>query len=297
MIFVAQHVVSGDAFFTGAGLLLGAIALGLCRSHFFRRSSVLVAILGIIAISISGTPLGIWYFFVGAAILLWLFAMRQGSRNSAEQIPRRRIINRSQASALLATAIVVGLALEMPYRFSPRVPLSPGDRLTIFGDSLTAGIGIDEETWPEKLAKSRSIAIEDRAQMGATVSSALKIAKSADIPSGVVLIEIGGNDILGVTSQADFHRDLDELLAVLSQDSRRLVMFELPLPPFRNAFGRSQRTLARKYGVQLIPKHMFASVLAKDDATLDSIHLTSSGHQRMADQVWAIVRPTNVAAN
>ena len=68
-------------------------------------------------------------------------------------------------------------------------------------------------------------------------------------------------------------------------------MLELPLPPFYNSFGLIQRKLARKYGVKLVPKRVFLSVLAGGGATLDSIHLSQAGHQQMANVVWEIVGP------
>ncbi len=60
-------------------------------------------------------------------------------------------------------------------------------------------------------------------------------------------------------------------------------MFELPLPPFSYRFGYSQRALASRYQVSLIPKRYLLSVLVGEQKTLDSIHLTDSGHQQMAE--------------
>ena len=68
-------------------------------------------------------------------------------------------------------------------------------------------------------------------------------------------------------------------------------MFELPLPPFHNSFGRIQRDLAGKYNVKLIPKRVFMRILSGADKTLDSIHLTQSGHDLMAKTVWEIIGP------
>ena len=68
-------------------------------------------------------------------------------------------------------------------------------------------------------------------------------------------------------------------------------MFELPLPPFYHSYGMTQRRLAKKYEVALIPKRYFLSILAAGDATLDSIHLSQSGHQSMSDLVWRLSRP------
>lgn len=66
-------------------------------------------------------------------------------------------------------------------------------------------------------------------------------------------------------------------------------MFELPLPPLFNGYGYAQRALAAKHKVALIPRRLLASVLFSPDATLDSIHLSDQGHQRLAESVAEIL--------
>jgi acyl-CoA thioesterase-1 len=68
-------------------------------------------------------------------------------------------------------------------------------------------------------------------------------------------------------------------------------MFELPLPPFYNEFGRIQRRLARAHGVALIPKWVLLGVLRGQAATLDSIHLSPAGQREMARSVWSVIGP------
>jgi lysophospholipase L1-like esterase len=72
---------------------------------------------------------------------------------------------------------------------------------------------------------------------------------------------------------------------------RVIVMFELPLPPLCNEYGRIQRRLASEYGVCLIPKRVLARVLTGNGATLDSIHLSRRGHEQMASAVWEYLSP------
>ena len=124
--------------------------------------------------------------------------------------------------------------------------------------------------------------------------------KQADqLPSagGLVLLEIGGNDLLGDTPTADFERDLNLLLARIRAPGRTVLMFELPLPPLSNEYGRIQRRAAARHGVRLIPKRIFMSVLAADGATLDSIHLSDAGHERMAAEIWRIIAPAYRSAS
>jgi acyl-CoA thioesterase-1 len=75
----------------------------------------------------------------------------------------------------------------------------------------------------------------------------------------------------------------------VTASQRQVVMFELPLPPFHHEYGRIQRTLAHKYGVSLIPKRVFLTVLAASDSTLDTIHLSQAGHELMAARVWQLI--------
>ncbi len=103
------------------------------------------------------------------------------------------------------------------------------------------------------------------------------------------MIEIGGNDLLGSTSSAQFARDLDALLDHVSSPKRQVMMLELPLPPFNHEYGRIQRSLAGKHNVSLVPKRVFLSILAGNDSTLDTIHLSQAGHQQMAACVWRLV--------
>jgi acyl-CoA thioesterase-1 len=106
-----------------------------------------------------------------------------------------------------------------------------------------------------------------------------------------VIVEIGGNDLLGSTTTTKFAADLEALLKHLQTADRQILMFELPLPPFFIEYGRIQRSLAARHNVALIPKRVLLSIIAGNGSTLDSIHLTQSGHQDMADSVWCVLQP------
>jgi len=108
---------------------------------------------------------------------------------------------------------------------------------------------------------------------------------------GLVLLEIGGNDLLGTTTAARFQEGLEKLLVAICRPGRTVVMFELPLVPFANEFGKHQRKLAKQYGVLLVPKRIFLRALTTPGATQDGVHLTPAGHQLMADTVWDILKP------
>jgi acyl-CoA thioesterase-1 len=91
------------------------------------------------------------------------------------------------------------------------------------------------------------------------------------VPNAIVVIEIGGNDMLGSTTSDEFEKHLDRLLANLKGETRCLVMFELPLLPNKVAYGRIQRRLSKKHNVFLIPKLYLANVITSEGATEDGL--------------------------
>lgn len=199
-------------------------------------------------------------------------------------------------------AIPVAGRFEWPRHLSPRVRIPAGCSIYVVGDSLSAGIGRKERCWPAVLSERLGIPVVNLAMGGATTQTALHQAESIDRPGSVVFVEIGGNDLLGGTSAADYREHLDRLLAALHAKGHRLVMFELPLYPFRNSFGSAQRELAAKFGVQLIPKRYLTRVMGMNDGTLDGLHFSQKGHDAMAEAMVGLLtvepgigRPSPVA--
>ena len=107
----------------------------------------------------------------------------------------------------------------------------------------------------------------------------------------VILIEIGGNDLIAGMPSRQFGRSLEAILQKVTAPGRTVVMFELPLLPNRIACGQIQRRLAKKYGVWLIPKRYFTCVIGGANATSDGLHLLPEGTRRMATLVAQVLAP------
>jgi len=104
----------------------------------------------------------------------------------------------------------VAVALELAYHATDS-PGAPTARvLIVFADSITAGVG-HETTWPQLLDRELPIGVVDLSRPGETCASALPGAQGLDVPDRrhtIVLLEIGGNDMLGWTSVRQFRQDL-----------------------------------------------------------------------------------------
>lgn len=277
---VVFHIVSGHSFFTGIFLLVAAAFASTASRPIFKRMTTLSFLIGAIAVLVSSTAISYWWYSVAVmASLVWTLSWLKTTW-------------RPRAAYLMAVAWLVAGAIELPYHITPSLA-SSGDRsITIIGDSVTAGVGGDEksETWPSIIGREHDLLVQDISHVGETAASALKRARSQEISGQVVIVEVGGNDVLGSTSSKKFGSDLNELLSHLVSPGRQVVMFELPLPPMRHEYGRLQRKVAAKHGVILVPKRIFLSVLAGGNSTLDSIHLSQAGHQGMADCVWQLTK-------
>ena len=285
---VAFEFAGGDAFFVGLVLLTAAAIVAAWRDGSRVRTGFRMATIGAaIAIAASGTPLPLWFYGIGVTLIvlsLWPRPL------AAESLVIRRRFRVIVGSLVLWCA--VGGVWEMSYRLPPRLDGKGSyDSLVVIGDSVSAGLlGPRERTWPKQFRERYFDKVVDLSAEGATARSALRQAQAlnarAENVSAVVLIEIGGNDFFESVPPANFAADLDRLLTVLRRPHRQLLMLELPLPPFYNAYGRVQRELAARHRVPLITKREFAGVVFAPNATLDTVHLSESGHARFAEMVW-----------
>jgi acyl-CoA thioesterase I len=279
MNWLVYHIVSGQSFFTGIVLIVIAAFASTWTKPVFSRITVLSFLIGVIAVGVSSTAIPYWYYAVAVIVtLVWI-----ATRFKKEW--------RRQAACWMAGAWLIAALIELPYHLTYSLKPATTRTITVIGDSVTAGVDGDEtsETWPSLLARQHQVEVQDISHIGETAASALKRVQTQSIESAVVVVEIGGNDILGSTTTAEFARDLEALLAALEFPGRQVIMFELPLPPFCHEFGRIQRTVAARHNVTLIPKRVFLSVIAGSESTLDTIHLSQSGHQFMAETVWSLV--------
>ena len=286
MRLIAFHFSSGDAFFSGAGLLVLACALGVLLRERRRRVARVIGIIGVLLVACSATPLPWWFYGVWAAFaVVWCVAI-------ASRADSARLRVRAVSAGLLLWSIA-GVAWEATYRFPQYPPPASASVLYFLGDSLASGMqeSPDEPTWPRQLQQRYHVPVRDLSHVGATTRMAQTQALRIDSSGGVVLIEVGGNDLLGGTTAEQFAETLDVLLRELQQPGRTVVMLELPLPPSYNRFGRIQRELADRYDVMLIPKREFARAIFTPGTTLDGLHFSEAGHTRMAEMVWRYLRP------
>ncbi|MFO0837103.1 MAG: GDSL-type esterase/lipase family protein [Phycisphaerae bacterium] len=278
------YFASGIPFVLGAALCALAPLLARVERPAARRGGRAFVIAGLLLISLSATPMPLWLASAGAiAGLAWLLVGVRRSRRA----PRVRLA----LDAALAVLSLLALALELPHQLMPRLEAGNLTRLCVIGDSLSAGIRDGERTWPRVLAETHGLNVSSLARAGATTDDARRQAEALPENAGVVMILIGGNDVLNGRSSADFERNLNAAVATASRKAAAVVMLELPVPPLANRFTAIQRDVARRHRAHLIPKRVLALLLADSANTSDGLHLSTLGHERLSEVVWRTVRP------
>jgi len=269
-------LADGDAFFIGMALVL----LGVGARLWVRRKLLLallriIGLVGAVLVIASSTPFPVWAYCVW--LLLWLAIF---------VLPVAR--TKSVVTPAFAAVSILLCFLEFPHHLPVRIPVAQGEHVYVIGDSISAGLDSSERNWPLVLGDISHLNVTNLAEPGATASSALAQVRGIIEPNSLVIIEIGGNDMLGDTDGDEFSKDLDALLSGIPPSSH-CAMFELPLLPFRNNYGRAQRTLAARHHVILIPKKCLTSAIGGAGNTIDGLHLSQKGHDALAHSVFRML--------
>jgi acyl-CoA thioesterase I len=280
------YFASGESLYFGAVLLLLAVA----ASPYLRRSWLLrsrnIAVWLALAMIVMACPPFSWIIdaMFGVSFFLWFVAWNK--------TPERCWTGLRVATMAVLLALLLALAvMELRHRTMPAIEGEPSDHLVVIGDSISAGLDARVSPWPVVMQRTAGVQVRNLSRPGATMADGLALADGVTHEDHLILIELGGNDLIAGEPSDVFARGLEALLAKLAVPGRTVVMFELPLLPPRIAYGQIQRQLAAKYGVPLIPKRYLTGVIAGKDATLDGLHLTDIGARRMALVVAQVLSP------
>jgi acyl-CoA thioesterase I len=284
---VALYFASGESLYPSAALLLLAVAVSpFLKRGWQLRSRNILCWFALCLMIIASPPVSP---FVGALVLS-LFLAWIVSFNRAAPTQSSKFLRIVVAVLLAATTLAIA-TVEYSHRKIPVVTGASSDHLVVIGDSISAGIDPSIPSWPKVFQQTTGIPVKNLALAGAQVNEGPYMAGKVTPDDRVVLVELGGNDLLANLASNRFERDLDSTLAELALPGRTVVMFELPLLPHKTAYGEIQRRLANKYGVYLIPKRKFIEVIKGADATSDGIHLAPEGTRRMSALISQVLGP------
>lgn len=176
--------------------------------------------------------------------------------------------------------------------------------ILVFGDSLSAGYGLDSgQGWVDLLAQrlharklpytvvNASISGETSAGGLARLDAALNRTHPA-----LLLLELGANDGLRGLSLKALRRNLETIITRARARHIRVVLIGMRLPPnyggsYADAFHRIYLDIATRRHVPLVPFLLAGVALDRKLMQPDQLHPNAAAQPRLLDTVWAVLAP------
>lgn len=187
---------------------------------------------------------------------------------------------------------------------SPRVPSSVGPAVVFLGTSLTAGLGLenDSDTYVARLAEiadsvGKSFRAINAGVSGETSAGGLRrLDWVLRNPVDVLVLELGAND--GLRGQ-DPLALLDNLTEIVRRTRTRypgvrIIVAGMEAPPnmgvaYTGAFRKVFADVAEAESTELIPFLLEGVAGIPELNQADRIHPTVEGHRRVADNAWPVL--------
>ena len=201
----------------------------------------------------------------------------------------------------LALLAILCLGAGSPAFAGAEAPL----RILFFGDSLTAGYGIDpQQAYPALIqAKIEQANLEAEVVVGAvsgdtSAGGLRRIDWMLRRPVDVFVLALGANDGLRGVDTAATEANLQAIIDRVrtKYPEARVVIAGMRLPPsigkdYSEAFAALFPRLAQANDAALIP-FLLEGVGGRLDLNLpDRIHPNPAGHRILAANVWTVLRP------
>ena len=173
----------------------------------------------------------------------------------------------------------------------------------VFGDSLSAGYGIDvDQSWPALLqSRLESQGYEHRV-INASISGETTeggvtriLSTLENFSPDLVILELGGNDGLRGFPPERIRANLQTIIETVKASGAAVVMLGIRIPTnygprYTGAFENVYRELADQLGVLWIEFFMEGIALNEDLMQDDGIHPNAEAQSILLDNAWPIVR-------
>jgi len=180
----------------------------------------------------------------------------------------------------------------------------PQKTLVCFGDSITAGYGLDSvnQSYPSALerllaARGYHYHVVNQGVSGNTTKDAVaRVNSIVALHPDVVLVEFGGNDGLRGLSLEITKKNLDSVLTTLQAAHIRILLVGITLPPnygpdYVKSFNAVFRDAAAKHHLPLMPMLYDGVYQVPGTIQPDGIHPTAKGSQLIAEHLVPVLLP------
>jgi acyl-CoA thioesterase-1 len=203
---------------------------------------------------------------------------------------------------VLRRIAIFAAALCLP-GLSYAAPARPVPVIDCFGDSITAGYGVEPgHSYPDDL----QAALDSRGYHYHVVNSGISgntskdgVARVKDVlrlHPAVVIVEFGGNDGLRGVPIDETRRNLGVIVSTILESGSKVLLAGITLPPnygadYIHQFDETYHLIAAKYHVPLLPE-LYANVYTVPGAIQDDgVHPTAKGAALLANNFLPLLMP------
>lgn len=180
-----------------------------------------------------------------------------------------------------------------------------GSVVLALGDSLTAGAGVaPEQAWPALLAVRTGWVVVNGGVNGDTSAAALRRlpALLEEHKPVLVLVTLGGNDMLRHIPREETLANLRQILALIRVHGAKPVLLATPEPSITGAVFRNlsapdfYRQVAEEQQVPLI-EDAVADVLSDPELKGDPLHPSAAGHALLSGNIYEELKSIGYAGS
>ncbi len=220
---------------------------------------------------------------------------------------RTILINFYQISAYALAGLIIILGGSPSYAAEETIS-SAGtkqERLVVlaFGDSLTAGFGVDEEySFPSRLQVKIDKENLDYKVVNAGISGDTTAGGVARInwlmkhKPKIVILALGANDGLRGLSIDEMRSNLETMITTFHEHNAQVLFAGMKaLPNYGEDYAKKFESvfpeLAKKYNLVYLPFLLEGVAGVREHTRPDGLHPTASGYKIVADLVWQYLHP------
>ncbi len=193
---------------------------------------------------------------------------------------------------MFAAALVVVALAGCSSKSAGLPALAADDVIVAFGDSLTYGTGAEAKaSYPVVLAQligrkviRAGVPGEVTAQGRARLASVIE-----EYNPRLVIVCLGGNDMLRRVSEQEIKRNLRAMLADIQRRGIAAVLIGVPKPALLTSAPEFYAELAAEFNIPYEGK-IVTSVLYKSEYKSDAIHPNAEGYRKIAEAIAELLR-------
>ncbi|MFL6468421.1 MAG: arylesterase [Pyrinomonadaceae bacterium] len=177
-------------------------------------------------------------------------------------------------------------------------------KIVAFGDSLTAGFGLEEtESYPYLLQQKLNAEGYNYEVVNAGVSGETSLGGLERIDwtlqndgVQVLILELGANDLLRGLSPAKMKDNLDKIIQKAKAKNVKVLLCGMLAPPtlgaaYQRDFANAFPDLAEKHKVAYLPFLLDTIALKKELNQADGIHPNAQGTRIMMENIYKELKP------